>query len=166
MSSQKGFTLLELLVTLAIGSIVLISAVSIFFELQLGTGRASSQLIADSDVSGAALAIHRDLMMTQYTDLTDEDPNPQNSATFSWIDYTGFESAEPSYHSSSYSANGTVLWRTYDGHPEIVGRNITYIGFTQEDRKINVSITSTGPRTPERSKTLEFSVLIRAEVIE
>ena len=166
MSRQKGFTLVELLVILAIGSVVLISAVSIFFQLQLGTGRAGSQLIADSDISGAALAIQRDLMMTQYTDLIDGDPNPQSSATFSWIDYTGFESANQTYHSSSYSANGTVLWRTYDGHPEIVGRNITYLGFTQEDRKINVSITSTGPRTPEQSKTLEFSVLIRAEGIE
>ena len=166
MSRQKGFTLLELLVALAISGVLLTIALSIFFELNLGTGRTSSQLTADLDVNRAAYAIQRDLTMTQTSNLTGGDPTPQSSVLLSWIDYTGFESANQTYHSSSYSSNGTVLWRTYNGNPEIVGRNITYLGFTQDGRVINVVVTSKGMKTPERSQTLEFSVLLRAEGIE
>ena len=163
MNKQKGFTLLEVMVTLAIGGAVLVAAFAVFFELMWGSGRMRGQALSDVDVNTAALAIQKDLLMTQTSNLTDGDPNPQNSVALSWVDYTGFESSNYTSHSSSYNVTGADLWRRYDGVSQIVGRKITYLGFTQQDRIINVVITSTDPGPPSKNKTLEFSVLMRAE---
>lgn len=163
MSRQKGFTLIELLIALAIGTVLLLVTLDVLFTLQTGTGRASNQMTADLYVNIASTAIQRDLYQAQISNLVDGDPNPQSSVDLDWIDHTG---GEHTPHSSSYTLNGTVLSRTYDGITEIVGRDITYLGFTQTGREIHVVITSTGTRVPERSLTLKFSVLLRAEVIE
>ncbi len=163
MNRQKGFTLIELLLALIIGGTALTSALAVYFELMWGNGRIRSVALSGMDVNNAALAIQKDLVMTQSSNLTDGDPTPQNSVTFSWTDYTGFESTNYSTHYCSYSLVGTNLWRTYDGAPEIVGRKITCLGFTRQDRVINVAITSTDPGPPGTDKTVEFSVLTRAE---
>ena len=164
MSRQKGFTLLEILLALVIGGVALTAALAVYFELMWGNGRIRSVAMSGMDANNAALAIQKDLVMTQSTNLTDGYP-PQSSVTFTWIDYTGFESSNYSSHSSSYSLAGTNLWRTYDGASEIVGRKVTYLGFTQQDRVINVVITSTEAGPPETDKTVEFSVLTRAEEV-
>ena len=165
MNRQKGFTLLELLLALVIGGAALTAALAVYFELMWGNGRIRSAALSGMDANNAALAIQKDLVMTQSSNLTDGDPTPQNSVTFSWIDYTGFESTNYSTHYSSYSLAGTNLWRTYDGAPEIVGRKITYLGLTRQDRVINVVITSTDAGPPATDKTVEFSVLTRAEEV-
>ena len=165
---QAGFTLIELLVTLAIGSVILVGASMSLQQIVWGTGRNNSQVVALTNVNQAALAIKKDLMMTQSTNLPDpdEDPNPQSSVTLSWTDYTGFSSENSTSHNCQYTLSGTVLQRTYDGVVSIVGRHITDLGFTQNGRVINVTITATGPSVPQRSATVEFSGFIRAEVIE
>ncbi|HUU08010.1 MAG TPA: prepilin-type N-terminal cleavage/methylation domain-containing protein [Dehalococcoidales bacterium] len=165
---QAGFTLIELLVTLAIGSVILVGVSMSLQQIVWGTGRNNSQVVALTNVNQAALAIKKDLMMTQSTNLPDpdEDPNPQSSVTLSWTDYTGFSSENSTSHNCQYTLSGTVLQRTYDGVVSIVGRHITDLGFTQNGRVINVTITATGPSVPQRSATVEFSGFIRAEVIE
>lgn len=165
MSRQKGFTLLEILLVLVIGGATLTAALAVYFELMWGNGRIRSIAISGMDANNAALAIQKDLVMTQSSNLTDGDPTPQSSVTFSWTDYTGFESSNYSTHYSSYRLTGTNLFRTHDGAPEIVGRKITYLGFTRQDRVINVVITSTEAGPPESNRTVEFSVLTRAEEV-
>jgi prepilin-type N-terminal cleavage/methylation domain-containing protein len=166
MNRQKGFTLLELLLALVIGGAALTAALAVYFELMWGNGRIRSVAMSGMDANNAALAIQKDLVMTQSSNLTDGDPTPQSSVTFSWTDYTGFESSNYSTHYSSYSLTGTNLWRTYDGASEIVGRKITYLGFTRQDKVINVVITSTEAGPPATDKTVEFSVLTRTEELE
>jgi len=161
---QAGFTLVELLVVLAIGSVILVGASMSFYQIVWGTGRNNSQVVALTNVNQAALAIKKDLMMTQNTDLTGE--VPQSSVTLSWTDYTGFSSENSTSHNCQYTLSGTELRRTYDGVMSIVARHITGLGFTQNDRVINVTITATGPSVPQRSATVEFSGFIRSEEIE
>lgn len=161
---QAGFTLIELLVTLAISSVILVGASMSFYQIVWGTGRNNSQVVALTDVNQAALAIKKDLMMTQSTNLTGE--VPQSSVTLSWTDYTGFSSENNTSHNCQYTLSGTVLQRTYDGVMSIVARHITDLGFTQNGRVINVTITATGPSVPQKSATVEFSGFIRAEEIE
>ena len=157
---QKGFTLIEVLVVLAVGSVILVGVVLAIHQVVWGTGRTNSQVVALTNVNYAALFIRKDIQMSQNTDLTD---GVSSSVRLSWIDYTSFGSEdETSSHSSSYALSGTNLLRTYDGKESIVGRNITYLGFTQDDRVINVVITATGTGFLQRSKTLEFSVYMRA----
>ena len=159
---QKGFTLVELLVVMAVGGVILVGALLTIHQVMLGTGRTNSQVVALTEVNHAALQIKKDLMMTQTTDLTTV---PQSSVMLNWTDYTGFETGNQT-HSSSYVLSGTELLRTYDGTVSIVGRNITSLGFTQDDRVINVVITATGSGAPQRSETLKFSAYIRAAEIE
>ena len=160
MSKQRGFTLLELLVALAIVSAVILVALDVMFNIQWGSGRNVNQLTINSDLSTAVAAIHKDLLAAQSSTITD------NVTTLRWTDYTGNQTD----HTVTYGFNEInetgpkVLWRIYDGYPEIVGRDITNLSFTSENRTIHVSITSSGVRTPSRSKTIEFSILKRYEV--
>ncbi len=161
---QKGFTLIELLVAVAIGAVILTGVVLSIYQVVWGTDRSNSQVVALIDIDRAVLAIKRDLLMAQDTNLSSI---PQSSANLTWIDYTSFELGdETASHSSSYTLSGTELRRTYDGTVNIVGRNISSINFTQNGRLISVVITATGPGTQQQRETLNFSSYIRAEEIE
>jgi len=163
---QKGFTLIEVLVVLAVGSVILVGIVLSIHQVVWGTGRTNSQVVALTNVNYAALFIRKDIQMSQNTDLTDG--VPRSSVGLTWTDYTGFEPEDERNHICTYalSDNGTELLRTYDGTVSIVGRYITSLGFTQNGRVVNVVITATGTGFLQRSKTLEFSVYMRTEGME
>lgn len=164
---QKGFTLIEILVVMGVGSVILMAALLSLQQVLVGTDRSNSQVVALTDINQATLRIKRDLMMTQETDLTDGNPVPQSSVTLSWTDYTSFETGNQTRsHSSSYTLSGTDLLRNYDGTVSIVGRHITSLGFTQDGRIISVVITATGPGASQRNETLKFSAFIRAEELQ
>ena len=172
---QKGFTLVELLVALAVGSLVIVGALGATYQVVWGTSRTNSQVVALTDAHQVALRLKKDLEMAQLDEgdflsggavvitLTPGGP----TATLGWTDFTSFDPGENKEHTSGYEllSNGE-LQRTYDGIMSIVGRNVTYISFTQNpdgnnDRVIGVVITATeGDMTP-RSETLEFSVYLR-----
>ena len=169
---QKGFTLVELLVALAVGSLVIVGALGAIYQVVWGTSRTNSQVVALTDVHQAALQLKKDIQMAQSAafDLPDG-----SIAKLDWIDYTSFDPAENKDHTSSYKLLDGELRRIYDqGEPSeitsIVGRNITYVDFTQNpngdnDRVIKVVITAIeGDLTP-RSETLEFSVYQLKEVV-
>jgi len=161
---QKGFTLVEILVVMGVGSMILMGALLSVQQVLWGTDRSNSQVEALTDINQAALRIKRDLMMTQETDLNDGGTVPQSSVTLSWTDCTGFGSENQTRsHSSSYTLSGTDLLRNYDGTESIVGRQITSLGFTQDGRVISVVITATGSGASRRDETLKFSAYIRAE---
>ena len=162
---QKGFTLIELLVALAVGSLVIVGALGAIYQVVWGTSRTNSQVVALTDAHYAALRIKKDIQMAQSADLAGS-----TDITLSWTDYTSFDTEENKNHISEYDLlSDGVLQRTYDDTPSIVGRNITYVDFTQDpedDRVINIVITATeGDMTP-RSETLEFSVYLRTVGIE
>ena len=162
---QKGFTLIELLVALALGGLVIMSAVAVIYQVMWGTSRTNSQVVTLTDVHQAALRLKKDIEMTQTTDLPDG--VPQDSATLSWTDYTSFDPEENKDHTSAYNLlSDGVLQRTYDGTTSIVGRNITYLNFTQNDRLINVVITATAGDFAPRSETLQFSAYLRGGGME
>ena len=184
---QKGFTLIELLVALAIGSLVVVGALGAIYQVVWGTSRTNSQVVALTDVHQAALRLKKDLQMAQ---LGEEDflPYPDDTtvitltpdgstATLGWTDYFGDLEPEDRKHSSSYKLLGNgVLQRTYDGTPSIIGRNITFVNFTQNpdrdnpdrdnDRVISVVITATEGDVTPRSETLEFTVYLRGEGLQ
>jgi prepilin-type N-terminal cleavage/methylation domain-containing protein len=161
---QKGFTLVEILVVLAVSSVLMTGLLLTIHNVLWGTGRSNNQVVALTEVNNAALQIKRDLQMAQNTDMTDN--VSQSSVWLSWIDFTSFETGTHT-HSSSYALSGTDLLRTYDGTAGIAGRNITYLSFTKDDQTVDVVITATGSKVPPRSETLEFGVHLRsAGVIE
>jgi len=163
---QKGFTLIEVLVAMAVGGIVMAGVVLGIFQVSWGSVRSSDHVMALTDVHYAALYIKKDLQMAQSTSLTDGDPVPQSTVTLEWTDYTGWATEETRDHSVTYTLSGTELLRTYDGTVSIVGRHITYIGFTRSGTVITCVITATGPGITQQTETLEFTVNVHMRTEE
>ena len=179
---QKGFTLIELLVALAVGGLVIMSAVAVIYQVMWGTSRTNSQVVALTDVHQAALRLKKDLIMAQLgegdfpsggaTVITLTPGGP--TATLGWTDYNiSFDPEENKDHTNNYELlDDGKLQRTYDSTASIVGRNITSLEFTQDpdnvgdDRVIKVVITATEGDVTPRSETLEFSVYLRGGGIQ
>ena len=167
---QKGFTLLELMVVMAVGGVLMAGVVASIFQVVTGTSRSNSQGIVLTDVNQAAWHITKDLQMAQSTGLTVEEPvvlSPESSVTLEWTDFTTPESEEEQMnHSITYSlSDNGVLERAYDGilPTIIIGRHITYLRFTQlDERVVNIVITATGTQPQQYSKTIEFNVYMRS----
>ena len=155
---QRGFTLLEILVVLAVGSVLLVGAFLSINQILLGTGRSNSQVVVLEEVHRAALRIKKDIQAHTSADLTDLQYGP---TTFSWIDNTGFAPEDERDHNSIYSLSGTELVRTFDDVPSILGRHTTSLSFTDNGTYIYVVITATSSTFPPRSETLGFRVYKR-----
>ncbi len=175
MRSQKGFTLLEVLVMVAIGGVIIIGVLASYQQIVSATMRNNRQSTVVSDVSMAALRIHKDLFMAQDTDVPDDttvEVTDSQSVGLTWFNYvsTNFDDpADPppeggTSHTSDYSMTGTVLERSYDGGPAtIIGRHVSYLSFTRNEGVITVEITSTVAGPPVQSETLKFTFHLRGE---
>jgi prepilin-type N-terminal cleavage/methylation domain-containing protein len=156
---QKGFTLIEILVVMAVGGMIMAAALLTIYQIVWGTERSNDQVMALTDAHYAAMWLKWDLQMAQNTNLDDGDPVPQSSVSLNWIDNTGFVAANESVHSSNYTLLGTELIRNYDGTTKIVGRHISSIGFIQNGSVVTCNLTATGPGIMERVENLKFSVI-------
>ena len=176
---QMGFTLIEILVALAVGSLILVGGVGAINQVVIGTSRTNSEVVALTDVHQAAFQIKKDLEMAQLGGgdfLRDGSvvitlTGIGSTATLGWTDFTSFDLEENKDHISSYELVDGKLQRTYDEGTTVVGRNVTFLQFTQDpegtnDRVIGVVITATEDGLEPRSETLEFSVWMRAVGLE
>ncbi len=162
---ERGFTLVEVLVVVAVGGMIIAPILGVIHQVVFGTGRTNSQVTSLVDVNQAALIIKRDLLMNQ-TPLTSSPlvltpQTPGVVVELSWEDHTSFPEAQS--HTSSFALSGTKLRRTYDGVTSTVGQFITYLSLTENGRVIDVVITSTSPQIPQRVETLRFSVYRRQD---
>lgn len=163
MMKQSGFTLIEVLVVVAISGVILTGAFAVLQQTMQGTFSNNNKTVVLSDINDAALYIRRDIQMAQETNLP-VDGTPQNSVTFDWYDFTLFE-ADNISHSVDYTLSDTNLLRNYDDIPSIIGRHITNISFSQDGEFINVSVTANVSGWHEKSKTLNFSIYMRGKGI-
>ncbi|MBM2825923.1 MAG: hypothetical protein HW402_1587 [Dehalococcoidales bacterium] len=166
--NNLGFTLIELVLALAVGAVILTGAVGGIYQVLVATGRSTNQVVSLTDINRAALAIKNDLLMAQTTDLVDG--VPKISANLTWVDYTSsFGTGFQTNHSASYTLSGKQLRRTYDGAVSIVGRNVTSISFTQSvtqtGKAVTVIISSSNTTPPSRLETITFSIHLRTEEI-
>ena len=154
---QKGFTLIEILVVMAVGGMIMTVAMLTIYQIVWGTERSNDQVMALTHY--AAMWLKWDLQMAQDTNLTDGDPVPESSVSLGWIDNTGFAAANESAHSSNYTLSGTELLRNYDGTTKIIGRHITSIGFIQNGSVVTCNLTATGPGIMKRVENMEFDII-------
>ena len=161
---QSGFTLIEVVVVVAISGVILMGAFAALQQTMQGTFSNNNKTVVLADINNAAAYIRRDIQMAQETNLP-VDGTPQNSVTFDWYDFTLFITDNIS-HSVAYTLTDTNLLRNYDDTPSIIGRHITNISFSQDERFINVSITANVSGWQEKSKTISFSIYMRSEGIQ
>ena len=156
--------MLELLVSLGITSVVMMTLVLGIYQIAWGTIRSNDRTVVLNDISHALYWIKQDLQTAQYTDLINGNPVPASSLSMSWIDMTSLSTDNVTYHDSYYVLSGTELLRTHDGNTTIVGRHVTSIGFTLDYKMVTCNITFTDSRLTQ-SETLAFSVKMRSEQI-
>lgn len=169
--TQRGFTLIEILVAMAVGGVVLMCILSSIQMVTFGTARSNNQVVALDEVNRAFLYIKKDL--STYNDV-DLDVEPPDLITINWTDETFHPQVGAREHEVAYSLSGTELLRIYtiDGistPAQIIGRHITYLSFTRTGefgRFIDVVITATKGEMIPRSETLSFSVYQLKEVVE
>lgn len=146
-NSQKGFTLVEMLVVMAVGGMLLSGIVTAIFQTVNITAGSSTQITALENIRNSAYWLSKDVRMAASANLTDGLVLEWTS----WYDENG--ELNPTYHQCEYTPSGTNLERTYDdGDPRTVGRYISDIGFSLQDQIILVTITA----SPEgKSETAE-----------
>lgn len=165
LNKTKGFTLIELVLGLAVGTVILSGAVVSIYSILVVTGRGSHQAVSLTDINQATLAIRNDLLMAQTTDFVDG--VPKSSANLTWVDYTtSFGSSTWTLHSSAYTLAGKQLKRTYDGAVSVVGRNVTSLSFIQSGASVSVAISTSNTTPPSGIQTLKFSVHLRSQVAQ
>jgi len=136
---QKGMTLLELLVAMAITAMIIGGIAALIFQEYSGTAIAKTSVTTAHEIGNAARWISQDGMMAESTGLV-EGAHPVDYLTLTWIERHDFANIP---HSSSYYLEGTQLYRDYDGTVTIVARDISKIEFSQTGYLLTVSISCT-----------------------
>lgn len=165
--NQKGFTLIEIMVVMAVSGLVVMAVVTSIYQIFWGTLRTNDSSMALNEVNNVVPWLKRDIQISQYSNLTNGDPVPKSSLELHWIDLTFFATDNVVVHDSDYSLSGTTLLRVYDGTTRVIGRNITSIGFTQDNYIITCNLTTTGPTEGiHHSENYIFSVLMRSAEVQ
>jgi len=158
--AEKGFTLIEMLVALAVTSIILTGALLTIHQILVNTDRNNDRVIVLTEVHRVALKIKKDLQSNTSTNATNLQVAP---TTIEWTDHTGYTSLNASDHSVIYSLSGQELSRNYDGVTSILSRNIESLIFSDNGTHVNVVITSSNSTLPGRSETLSFGIRRRSD---
>ena len=156
--SQRGFTLIEVLVSVAILSMVMGTVGTALFQA-LGTERTVvDDGLAINELRRAISYFSGDVKMAQDTDLVDGGA-PVSSCTLSWIDE--FADAQVS-HSSSYAVVDDGLVRTYDGNAHTVARRVVSVSFSRTGQTITIQLEVNA--APGITKTLSAKTVMRPDL--
>ncbi|MFC1995434.1 type II secretion system protein J [Chloroflexota bacterium] len=135
-TEQKGFILLEMIVSIAIGAAIMMGTVALISQEYSGTATAKASVTAAREIGNAARWVSQDGMMAESSDIM-ETAQPVENLTLTWIDRQDFANIP---HSSSYYLEGTELRRNCDGNVTTVARDISRVAFSQNGRLLTVSI--------------------------
>ncbi len=167
--NQKGFTLVEVLVVVAIlGMLVPVIAGSII-QIIRGTDRNNTKIIALSDIEHAASWLNQDLLMAQTINLEFgllADLVAGDNLTLSWTDYYGGNAT--AHQSLYYIAPGTTrLMRNSDGQLANIASYISEAEFSIDDANelelVTVTLTSSPETVLGRSETKTYRIYRRSE---
>lgn len=173
MRSRQGFTLLELVIGLAVAGLVMPLIASSIFQLTKGTEQISARTVATADVANLAPWLHRDLAVAQtivdpvtLAPLIDCLSGTQPGIRVGWTDQTGWGAADPEHYAEYTMVPGTtVLTRDYDGSEGVVARHIASLGFCADSAGlVRLDVTSTIQGSTAYTRSLAFYVAPRAEV--
>ena len=160
--NQKGYTLVELLLALPIGAAIMIVVVTSIFQIAQGRVDIAQKSVAMGDIDDAAYWLNRDLLQAQTTDLI-HGAEPVSEISMVCNDQTSWAAGEDSVeHFVTYTHSGTQLLRNYDGNDSTIGKYITDVGFSIDDRCLNVTLVSC-PGLPDSTVTRTYAIRLRPE---
>ena len=157
---QKGFTLVELLASMAISAIIMLGVISLIYSEARGTAITRTSVTAGQEISYAARWLSQDGWMAESTNLVDG-ADPVDQLTLNWIERLEFVDIP---HYSSYYLSGTQLLRDYDGAVKKVAGKISNIEFSQSGSLITVSIDCSPQWAGDSAKTVRktYRIYLRA----
>lgn len=161
--SQKGFTLLEILLVLVVGGLLLVGVVNAIFQTTTITVERSTQITALEDIREVAAQVSKDIRMAATTNLE----NGLTLAWTTWYDETG-ELNPVDYYISYTPPSGGELQRNYDGALTTVGSYISDIEFSQEVNIITMAITSSprGNAETAEQRTYQFYLQPKEDLVQ
>ncbi len=112
---QRGFTLVELIIAIAITGIITVGLVMTIFQLFGGHAQSSGEMTVIRQVQNAGYYISRDAQMAQEVSV-DNDPGTPELVTLTWYEYEGDPETPERYgngHQVVYTLVGDELKRDY-----------------------------------------------------
>ena len=176
--NQKGFTLIEILASLAISGVLILGLVASVFQTIRVSESASPQITGLEDIRYTARSIINDIRTAESTDLVDDpEADPVNTLHLEWTDWTD---TQPYRHTCDYSLVGTRVYRERYGwidkdldwvkdteeteipidELEFYGTSISNIEFSLAGDIVTITITSAPAGNAEmaQSKTYQLSL--------
>ena len=154
---EKGFTLVELLVVMAVTGVLMPVLVSTVFQMTRSTTEINRDFVVQQDIDNASTWFNRDISQAQATDIPDGGLPPfPDHMRVTWVDETGWATEGAEQHSGEYTLVAPTLYRSYDcpagvidapscpnGTISIVARHVADIDFSRSGNFISVLIDST-----------------------
>ena len=163
-TDQEGYSLPEVLVGLAVTSLLMSLLVMGVFRAGQGLDAPNSQITANRRIENAAAFISGDIEMARYSNLVDDPDVWVSTLTLSWNDYyqePPLTSGMPAVHTSTYSLVGGALRRNFDGAVTTVVTSGASVEFSLDGSLITVRLTVTATEGPAQStvvKTYRFNL--------
>ncbi len=128
---QKGFTLLELLIAMAITAVISLALANVIIQVYMGNAYGVNRLVATKEVENSVIHISRDAQMAQTILHPDNvarpflsDPNSHDTLYIRWTEW----SAPMPMYEITYYLDGNVLKKqeidTTTGQPTVVSQVI------------------------------------------
>jgi prepilin-type N-terminal cleavage/methylation domain-containing protein len=154
---QKGYTLMEMAIAMAVGGIIAGAITLTIFQVINTTARTSNQMTVIRQIQSAGYWMSSDVRMAHViTPTSDPDGFP---LVLSWTDWDG------NVNSVSYTLNGTDLVRNHNGTPNVIAEFINSAGvgpIPYEDGVLTFNITVTvGAGSTAQSKTRTYEITPR-----
>jgi prepilin-type N-terminal cleavage/methylation domain-containing protein len=113
--NQKGMTLIELLIALAIASFVVAAAAAVIFQLLTTPERNSNYMTAYTQVQNAGFSVSRDAVQAKEVSVADDPGTPEvEFLTLHWVDYGVGGASHHVVYTLKDGTNGLKeLWRSY-----------------------------------------------------
>ncbi len=162
---NEGFTLVEVLVAVAITSLLVPAITSSMIQIMKGTDRNNNENVALADMDNVSSWISRDLTKAESTDLVDCALGTQTSVRIDWLDQSTWASENPNHYANYYIEPGTTkLMRDQDGSLATVGRHVTALTAYEvvASGTVTLNLTTTAEGTNSATKTLYIIVTPRA----
>ena len=156
-TNQKGFTLVEILIVVALSSVLMGALVPFMFNITGSSEAITDEITATLQVQNSARYICRDLKLATDTNLDDGAPAVDN-LTIQWTSM--YEDANVD-HTVLYFVVDQELKRSYDGAITIIARNITDLEFSRSGSVVTVDITCIPDDAPDQSERGIYNVTLR-----